>query len=305
MYSLMSIRTIALSSSNRNAASARASSVLPTPVGPRNRNEPIGRRGSRSPARARRTASDTASIASSWPTTRSWSRSSMWTSLAVSPSSSLVTGIPVQAPTISAMSSAVTSSLSRAPGPWSAASAASCSLSRAWSSRQAAVLELGGLGVVGLALGLLDPRLERLELGLRGPDRGDGGLLGLPALLHRAGLLGQLGQLALEGLEARLRGVVLLLAQRLALDLELDPPALELVELDRHRVDLHPEPAGGLVDEVDRLVRQEALGDVAVRQGRRGDEGRVGDPDAVMDLVALAQAAQDRDRLLDASAARR
>ena len=46
MYSLMSIRIIACSSSNRNSASARASSVLPTPVGPRNMNEPIGRRGS-------------------------------------------------------------------------------------------------------------------------------------------------------------------------------------------------------------------------------------------------------------------
>ena len=43
MYSLMSIRVIARSSSNRNSARARASSVLPTPVGPRNRNEPSGR----------------------------------------------------------------------------------------------------------------------------------------------------------------------------------------------------------------------------------------------------------------------
>src|SRR2546430_1744668 len=37
----MSIRTMARSSSNRNSASALASSVLPTPVGPRNRNEPV------------------------------------------------------------------------------------------------------------------------------------------------------------------------------------------------------------------------------------------------------------------------
>ncbi len=34
---------MARSSSNRNSARARASSVFPTPVGPRNRNEPIGR----------------------------------------------------------------------------------------------------------------------------------------------------------------------------------------------------------------------------------------------------------------------
>ena len=107
------------------------------------------------------------------------------------------------------------------------------------------------------------------------------------------------GELLLERLEARLRGVVGLLAQRLALDLELDPAALELVELDRHRVDLHPQPARRLVDEVDRLVGQEALGDVAVGQRRGGDQRGVRDPDAVVDLVALAQAAQDRDRLLD------
>src|SRR5207245_1483515 len=60
MYSDMSMRTIARSSSKRNSASARASSVLPTPVGPRNMNEPIGRFGSDSPARDRRIAFATA-----------------------------------------------------------------------------------------------------------------------------------------------------------------------------------------------------------------------------------------------------
>ncbi len=165
---------------------------------------------------------------------------------------------------------------------------------------QGAVLELGCPAVVGLPLDLLDLRLEGLELGLRGPDRPDRILLGLPALLHPAGALLDLAQLALEDLEAGLRGVVLLLAQGLPLDLELDRPALELVELDRHRVDLHPEPAGRLVDEVDRLVRQEPVGDIAVGHRGRRDEGRIGDPDPVVDLVALAQAAQDRDRLLDA-----
>ena len=59
MYSDMSMRTMALSSSNRNSASALASSVLPTPVGPRNRKLPMGRSGSCRPARARRTASAT------------------------------------------------------------------------------------------------------------------------------------------------------------------------------------------------------------------------------------------------------
>src|SRR5947199_1187598 len=52
MYSLMSRRTMACSSSKRNSARARANSVLPTPVGPRKMKEPSGRLGSCSPARA-------------------------------------------------------------------------------------------------------------------------------------------------------------------------------------------------------------------------------------------------------------
>ena len=118
-------------------------------------------------------------------------------------------------------------------------------------------------------------------------------------LFSAFGALADVGQLLLERLEARLRRVVLLLAQRLALDLELDASALELVELDGHRVHLHAQPARRLVDEVDRLVGQEAVGDVAIGEHRGGDERRVRDAHAVVDLVALAQAAQDRDRLLD------
>ena len=60
MNSDMSMRTIADSVSNRKFAIALQSSVLPTPVGPRNRNEPIGRFGSDRPERERRIASDTA-----------------------------------------------------------------------------------------------------------------------------------------------------------------------------------------------------------------------------------------------------
>ncbi len=56
------------------------------------------------------------------------------------------------------------------------------------------------------------------------------------------------------------------------LDLELDDAAVGLVELERAGVDLDPQPRRGLVDEVDRLVGQEAVGDVAVAEHGSCDE---------------------------------
>ena len=111
MNSLMSSRMIASSLSKRKAARERANSVLPTPVGPRNMNEPIGRRASLSPARARRTAWEITVTASFWPISRWWIASSMLSSLVVSSSTSRETGTPVHELMISAMCSSVTSGM--------------------------------------------------------------------------------------------------------------------------------------------------------------------------------------------------
>ena len=54
-----------------------------------------------------------------------------------------------------------------------------------------------------------------------------------------------------------------------------------------------------LVDQIDGFVGQKAVGDIAIRKFRRGDDGGVGDAHAVMGFVALAQAAQNRDRVDD------
>ena len=70
----------------------------------------MGRCSSPSPARDRRTALDTASMAASCPTTRFFSSSSMWRSLCISPCIILVMGMPVHLETMAAMSWSVTSS---------------------------------------------------------------------------------------------------------------------------------------------------------------------------------------------------
>ena len=108
MNSLISIRIMASSLSNRKFAKALVNSVLPTPVGPRNKNEPLGRFGSDNPARERRTAFDTATTASSCPTTRLCKKSSICNSFSRSPCSIFATGMPVAALTTSAISLSVT-----------------------------------------------------------------------------------------------------------------------------------------------------------------------------------------------------
>ncbi len=95
MYSDMSIRIMASSVSNRNALSALASSVFPTPVGPRKMKLPIGLLGSFIPDLARLTALETATMASCCPMMRPCSTSSIFSSFADSPSTSLETGMPV------------------------------------------------------------------------------------------------------------------------------------------------------------------------------------------------------------------
>ena len=126
----------------------------------------------------------------------------------------------------------------------------------------------------GLAPLLLELALLLRELALLVAQRG--GLLELLVLDRGFLVLADLLDLLLELAVARRRG---------------------------HRLDAHARR--GLVDQVDRLVGQVAVLDVAVGERRGGLERLVGDLAAVVRLVAVAQAAQDLHgvvgrRLLDA-----
>ena len=195
----------------------------------------------------------------------------MWTSFATSPSSRRVTGIPVQVATTSATSSASTSSLRKTVAP--ARRDGLLALGELLLELgDDPVAKLGGALEVGGALGALDLAAGGLELLLGLGDRADRVLLGLPLRLHRGRALALLGELALERRAALRGGVVGLLGERGQLDLELHHAAVDLVDLGRQRVDLDAQARGGLVDEVDRLVGQEAVGDVAVRELGGGDQ---------------------------------
>ena len=136
MYSDMSKRSRLRSLPNRNSARPRATSVLPTPVGPRNRNEPTGRFGFLSPARVRRIARATALMAPSCETIRLWSSCSMRSSFSDSSSFSEVIGIPVQRETTSSMSVLATEWRPSPPSVHCSDSTCTCSPPCASSSRK-------------------------------------------------------------------------------------------------------------------------------------------------------------------------
>ncbi len=144
-----------------------------------------------------------------------------------------------------------------------------------------------------MALGSLGLHAELVDLPGDLLDTVEHVLLARPAGRQLVAPRLRLGELPLDRL-AHLRR---LLRHRRELDLELGDATLRLVELHRGGVDLHAQPGGGLVDEVDRLVGQEAVGDVALREHGGGGERGVADADAVVRLVALLEAAEDRDRV--------
>ncbi len=95
------------------------------------------------------------------------------------------------------------------------------------------VAELGGATQVGLALSALELDLGLLELLLKLGDGADGVLLALPLGVHRVGALALLGERPLELLAARHRAGIIVIAQRLELDLELHDVPVDLVDLGR------------------------------------------------------------------------
>ena len=113
IYSDISIWINESSSPNKNSARDFAVSVLPTPDGPKNINDPDGLFGSFSPDLVLLIAFETAVIASCWPTILLWSSFSISRSLAVSSWVNLCTGMPVHWANTSAISSSsITNSIS-------------------------------------------------------------------------------------------------------------------------------------------------------------------------------------------------
>ncbi len=152
---------------------------------------------------------------------------------------------------------------------------------------------------VGPALRLLNLLANVLDPLLGLPDRGNRGLFLLPLLPHPGAIAFQDIDLSLEFGQALPARRICLFLERLAFDLQLHDAPVDLIQRRRLAIDLRPQAARRLVDEIDGLIREKTVADVTGRQGGGGDHGRVGDAHTVVYLVAVLQTAQDGNRFFN------
>ena len=121
-----------------------------------------------------------------------------------------------------------------------------------------------------------------------------GGVLRLPAALSRLQLPAEVPLRVPE--HGRLLKVLLSDGLR-QLPSRLDRPLLQLLQFLRQDPCGQPRPGGRLVHQVNSLVRQEALGQIADGQIHRRCQGSIGDGQVVVRLVPAPQPPEDSQRL--------
>ena len=143
---------------------------------------------------------------------------------------------------------------------------------------------IGAFGFFHLVLGLVDFFLDILEsfdvAFFFAPDG---------EFFVKTGLL--TGEVFLEDFLPLEGARIVFASQGGAFDLKLQDLSLHLVECLGHGVDLGPDHGTRFVDEVDRLVRQKSVGDIAIAHDGGLNDGFVGDADAVVNLIFFLDAA--------------
>ena len=166
---------------------------------------------------------------------------------------------------------------------------------------QPAEPQLGGPLEVAVALGRSNSFAHLLDLRLQLADPPDALLLLLPMRGHALRLLAQVGELLLQARPAvpsrRRRSPSG--ARRARSRAAGSAASTSSISIGIESISMRRRDADSSIRSI-ALSGQEPAGDVAVGQHGGGHQRRILDPDAVVHLVPLLQAAQDRDRVLDA-----
>mmetsp|Transcript_25207 Transcript_25207/g.49241 ORF Transcript_25207/g.49241 Transcript_25207/m.49241 type:complete len:354 (-) Transcript_25207:1153-2214(-) len=164
--------------------------------------------------------------------------------------------------------------------------------------------KLGSPVEVKVSLRLFDFDLHDVDLLFEGSDRVHLLLLRLPLIVQRCLLGLQTLHLTLNRLHSRSLCCRACSSSSVCLDgdslhLQLQQPSVELIQSLGLGGDLNLQLGGCLVHQVDRLVGQEPVCDVPVRELGSGHEGRVHDTDSVMDLISLLETSENRGSGID------
>ncbi len=163
---------------------------------------------------------------------------------------------------------------------------------------QGAIAQAGRRLEVGMAFSLFDLGLGLVNPAFDVPDLLDGLLLDRPAGIEFAGGFPQVGQIFFQVGQTFLGGFVFFFLQGLPFNFQLHDRAVHFIQRLGLGVDLRAETGRSFINQVNGLIGEVAVGDIAVGKGRRSDHSGVRDADAVMHLIALFEAAQDADRVL-------
>ena len=166
--------------------------------------------------------------------------------------------------------------------------------------RKAAVTQLCGSFPVAGGASFVLVLAQVVELFFELANAGNRYFFAVPALFETSRLAAQAFEFVFHMAEPLPRGGVLLLAEGQSFDFEVSDAPVDLVDFDRHRADLQAQRGTGLVDQIDGLVGQEAVGDVALREDRCRHDRRVLNANAMVDLIFFFETAQDGDGVVDA-----
>ena len=160
--------------------------------------------------------------------------------------------------------------------------------------RNPAVLQLRHAPEIAGTAGIfqVDPGLFQLALDLLGTMQCR--FFGIPDLFQVRVLTLDTRDDIRELRKPLLGGGIGFLFQRLPLYFQLDQTPLKAIQRFWLGVHLHADLACSLIHQINGLVRQLTVSDVTMRQLGRCDDGTVCDFHAVMNFVALLQAAEDR-----------
>ncbi len=157
------------------------------------------------------------------------------------------------------------------------------------------VTDFRHLGQIALPLGLL---LFGAKQFLRFLDLADGldkVLFILPMGLHGKYLFLHFAQIGFEFRQPFPRNSIRFLFHGFPLDFQLDDLSLDFIDFGRHAVDFDTQLGSTFIHQIDGLVGQKPVGDIPVRQGDRRYNGRILDPNPMMDFIFFFEPPQNGD----------